>query len=76
MGRLLKIGPKLTLADVFLRTGVMVPSPNKSAEEVQDGSELRDGCLSFVVVPKGDVEQAYIEDFKARKRTGKVKSKD
>lgn len=76
MGRLLKVGPKLTLADVFLRTGIMVPSPEQDGKEVQDGLEIRDGCLSFVVVPKGEVEQAYIEDFKAKKQTAKAKRKD
>ena len=29
-----------------------------------DGLELKDGCLTFVVLPKGDVEQKWVEEFK------------
>lgn len=65
--RLLKVGGKMTLADVFLRAGAVVEQGGK---QVQDGLELRDGCLSFVVVPKGVVETWYIEDFKQKKAKG------
>jgi len=55
--RLLKIGLKLTLAEVFLKAGVM-------RDDVQDGLEAKDGCLSFVVVAKGEAETKYVEQFK------------
>ena len=29
-----------------------------------DGLEVKDGCLSFVVMPKGDVEKKWVEEFK------------
>jgi small subunit ribosomal protein S7e len=66
-GRLLKVGFKMTLADLFLRSGTTIPTSKKGDKEVQDGLEVRDGSLSFVVVPKGKVEQAYIENFKREK---------
>lgn len=64
LGRLLKVGSKMSLAEAFLRAGVMIEQGGK---QVQDGLELRDGCLSFAVVPKGDVEKWYVEDFKKKK---------
>jgi len=39
-------------------------------KQVQDGLEIRDGCLSFVVVPKGDIENWYVEDFRKKKLAG------
>lgn len=56
-GRLLKVGKKMTLRDV-LKAAV-----GKEGEP-KDGLELKDGCLSFVVLVKGDVEKKWIEDFK------------
>lgn len=67
LGRLLKIGGKMSLADIFLKAGIEIEHGGK---KVQDGLELRDGCLSFVVVPKGDVEKWYVEDFKRKKEAG------
>lgn len=55
--RLLKVGKKLTLRDVLAK------SAGKPGEPT-DGLELKDGCLSFVVLPKGDVEKEWIENFK------------
>lgn len=66
-GRLLKIPSKSTLADVFLQVGTMIKEGDK---QVQDGMEIRDGCLSFAIVPKGDVENWYVEDFKKKKIAG------
>jgi len=67
-GRLLKIPSKSTLAGVFLQAGTMVEEAD--GKQVQDGLEIRDGCLSFVVVPKGDVENWYVEDFRKKKLAG------
>ncbi|KAF7971044.1 hypothetical protein HWV62_22171 [Athelia sp. TMB] len=55
--RLLKVGKKMTLADVC-------KAAKGKEGEPKDGLELKDGCLTFVVLPKGDVEQKWIDDFK------------
>ncbi|KAJ3539257.1 hypothetical protein NM688_g6393 [Phlebia brevispora] len=55
--RLLKVGKKMTLRDVFKASAAKPGEP-------KDGLELKDGCLSFVVLPRGEVEQKWIEDFK------------
>ncbi|KAG1874768.1 40S ribosomal protein S7 [Suillus subalutaceus] len=50
--RLLKVGKKMSLRDVC--------NAAKAKEgEPDDGLELKDGCLTFVVVPKGEVEQNW-----------------
>ncbi|OAX39042.1 40S ribosomal protein S7 [Rhizopogon vinicolor AM-OR11-026] len=50
--RLLKVGKKMTLRDVC--------NAAKGKEgEYDDGLELKDGCLTFVIVPKGEVEQNW-----------------
>jgi small subunit ribosomal protein S7e len=59
--RLLKIGKKMTLGDVF--------SAAKGKEEApRDGLELKDNCLSFVVLPKGEVEAQWVEEYKKSHR--------
>lgn len=55
--RLLKVGKNHTLRTVFEASRAKPGQP-------KDGLELRDGCLSFVVLPKGDVEKKWIEDYK------------
>ena len=55
--RLLKVGKKMTLRDVLKASAAKEGEP-------KDGLELKDGCLSFVVLVKGDVEKKWIEDFK------------
>ncbi|KAG1845443.1 40S ribosomal protein S7 [Suillus subluteus] len=51
--RLLKVGKKMSLRDVC--------NAAKAKEgEPDDGLELKDGCLTFVVVPKGEVEQNWV----------------
>lgn len=55
--RLLKVGKKMSLRDVC--------NAAKAKEgELDDGLELKDGCLTFVVVPKGEVEQNWVDEFK------------
>ncbi|TFK29260.1 40S ribosomal protein S7 [Coprinopsis marcescibilis] len=56
--RLLKVGRKMSMRDVFKNAK---PKPG----EPSDGLEIKDGCLTFVVVPKGDAEQDWIRKFKA-----------
>lgn len=63
--RLLKVGKELTLREVIAKcarqAGDGVP---------KDGIVLKDGLLSFVVLPKGQEEKAWIDEFK-RQRDGK-----
>lgn len=60
--RLLKVGKKMTLRDVF------AASKTKDGQS-PDGLELKNGCLTFVVLPKGLVEQKWINDFKNARDT-------
>ncbi|CDO68732.1 hypothetical protein BN946_scf184652.g59 [Trametes cinnabarina] len=55
--RLLKIGKKMTLRDVC-------KAAKAKDGEPRDGLELKDGTLTFVVLPKGEQEQKWVEDFK------------
>jgi hypothetical protein len=58
--RLLKVGKRLTLRDVF--------KASKAKEgEPRDGLEIKDGCLSFIVLPKGGAEQKWVADFKEKR---------
>ena len=53
----MKVGKNHTLRTVFEAARAKEGQP-------RDGLELRDGCLSFVVLPKGEVEKRWIEDYK------------
>ncbi|KAF8897182.1 40S ribosomal protein S7 [Infundibulicybe gibba] len=55
--RLLKVGKNMTLRDVCKAAGSKDDQP-------RDGLELKDGCLTFVVLPKGDVEKKWVEEYK------------
>lgn len=55
--RLLKIGKKMTLRDVFTAAKAKEGQP-------RDGLEVKDGCLYFVVMPKGDIETKWVEEYK------------
>jgi small subunit ribosomal protein S7e len=55
--RLLKVGKKMTLRDVC------TAAKAKEGTE-KDGLELKDGCLTFVVLPKGQIEQEWVEEYK------------
>jgi hypothetical protein len=55
--RLLKVGKKMTLRNVC----------NVAKEkdgEPKDGLEIKDGYLTFVVLPKGEVEKRWIAEYK------------
>ncbi|KAG1773889.1 40S ribosomal protein S7 [Suillus occidentalis] len=59
--RLLKVGKKMSLRDVC--------NAAKAKEgEPDDGLELKDGCLTFVVVPKGEVEQNWTPHGKTHRK--------
>ncbi|KII95914.1 hypothetical protein PLICRDRAFT_87223 [Plicaturopsis crispa FD-325 SS-3] len=55
--RLLKVGKKMTLRDVCRAAKAKEGEP-------RDGLEVKDGCLTFVVVPKGDAEKKWVDEFK------------
>ncbi|EKM80261.1 hypothetical protein AGABI1DRAFT_99870 [Agaricus bisporus var. burnettii JB137-S8] len=59
--RLFKVGKNMTLLDIYKAVEAKVGEP-------KDGLELKDGCLTFVVLPKGTaVEKNWVEEFKANK---------
>ncbi|KAJ2912207.1 hypothetical protein MD484_g8200, partial [Candolleomyces efflorescens] len=55
--RLFKVGKKMTLQDVF------TVAKGKEGQP-RDGLEVKDGCITFVVIPKGDEEKKWVEEFK------------
>ena len=55
--RLLKVGKKMTLRDVC-------KAAKAKDNEPLDGLEVKDGCLTFVVVPKGEIEAKWVEEYK------------
>jgi hypothetical protein len=55
--RLLKVGKKMTLKDVCM-------AAQREEGGARDGLEIKDGCLTFVVVPKGEVEKRWIHEYK------------
>lgn len=55
--RLLKVGEKMTLIDVC-------KAARGKEGEPRDGLEVKDGYLTFVVLPRGEVETRWIEEFK------------
>jgi hypothetical protein len=60
--RLLKVGKKMTLREVC------TASKGKEGEP-RDGLEVKDGCLTFAVLPKGDVERKWVEEYKSTRDT-------
>jgi small subunit ribosomal protein S7e len=55
--RLLKVGKKMTLRDVFKASKEKEGAP-------RDGLELKGDCLTFVVLPKGGPEGRWVEEYK------------
>jgi hypothetical protein len=55
--RLLKVGKKMTLRDVC-------KAAKGKDGQLKDGLEVKDGCLTFVVLPKGEVERRWVNDYK------------
>ncbi|KAN0065035.1 HSP70/90 co-chaperone [Thecaphora frezii] len=56
--RLLKVGKKLTLRQV------MDMAAKDGTPQHRDGMVLKDGVLSLVVLPKGEPEKKWIDEFK------------
>lgn len=55
--RLLKVGKRMSLRDVY-------GAAKGKDGEPKDGLELKNGCLTFVVLPVGEVEREWIASFK------------
>lgn len=55
--RLLKVGKKMTLRDVCM-------AAKEKDGEPADGLEIKDGYLTFAVLPKGGEEQKWVDKFK------------
>lgn len=55
--RLLKIGKKMTLREVFQVV-------KDKVGDLADGLELKDGCLTFIVLPEGEEEKKWVEEYK------------
>lgn len=55
--RLLKIGKKMTLRDVCR-------AAKEKEGDPADGLEIKDGYLTFAVLPKGDEEQTWVDEYK------------
>lgn len=58
--RLLKVGKKNLLRHIF-------KASRAKSGEPKDGLEVKDGCLTFVVLTKGAVEYAWVEEFKKQR---------
>ena len=65
--RVLKVGKRMTLRDVC--DAVAGGSRNAQTGE-KDGLELRHGCLSFYVIPKGEREREWVDEFKRKAAAG------
>jgi hypothetical protein len=55
--RLLKVGKKMSLLDVCKAA--------KGKDGETDGLEVKNGCISVVVLPKGEAESRWVNEFKA-----------
>lgn len=55
--RLLKVGKKMSLRDVCNA------AKGREGEPI-DGLDVKDGCLAFVILPKGNVERKWVEEYK------------
>jgi hypothetical protein len=55
--RILKVGKKMTLRDVC-------DAARAKEGEPRDWLELKDGCLTFIVLPKGEEEQKWVAQYK------------
>ncbi|TFK73037.1 TPR-like protein [Pluteus cervinus] len=58
--RLLKVGKNMSLRDVCNAAKAKEGDP-------VDGLELKDNCLTFAVLPKGDVEKKWVEEYKKQR---------
>ena len=61
IGKILKVGMGLTLSKVLAAA-----SKGKSAQS-HDGIPLVEGTLNFIILPKGEKEKKWVEDYKSGK---------
>ncbi|KZS97600.1 TPR-like protein [Sistotremastrum niveocremeum HHB9708] len=54
--RILKVGKKMTLRDVFKAAA--------GKDGVTDGLVLKNNCLSFAILPSGKVEKEWVQEYK------------
>ncbi|TFK56162.1 TPR-like protein [Heliocybe sulcata] len=54
--RLLKVGKKMSLRDLCMAA--------KGKEGERDGLEVKDGCVTVVILPKGEEERKWVDEFK------------
>lgn len=62
--RLLKVGKELTLREVLAKG---VRPADKATGQPRDGIVLKDGLLSFIVLPKGEEEKKWIDEYKRQR---------
>jgi len=62
--RMLKIGKRMTLRDACDAAARVAPG------EERDGLELCDDAITFTVVPKGERERAWVEEYKRKQSMG------
>lgn len=62
--RLLKVGKELTLREVLAKGA---RPADVAAGQPKDGIVLKDGLLSFIVLPKGQEEKTWIDEFKKQR---------
>ncbi|KAG8990440.1 hypothetical protein FRB94_000309 [Tulasnella sp. JGI-2019a] len=62
--RILKVGKRMTLRDAC-DAAARVPHGSP-----RDGLELKDGAMSFSVVPKGEWEKVWVEEMKRKQAAG------
>lgn len=58
--RLFRIGRDKTLKDAMAAP----QKKGQSSEPSEDGLEIREGCLSFVVLPRGAEEKKWVDNYK------------
>lgn len=62
--RLLKVGKKMCLRDLCNAAKA------NGNDKDKDGLELKDGCLSVLVLVKGEVEKTWVDEFKRNRDAG------
>lgn len=76
-GRLLKVGRSLSLRQLMDAAGKpYTPKEGGGGEKTGDGLVMKDGCLSFVVLSKGEAEKEWIDRFKDERAKDKAAGRE